>query len=333
MAKAMKTIKESLNYPPQCAEYFTANQALFNRVVAFYFEVLQAHEGVLDLTTKEALTALETLTHATEKNPSPMLPLTEIAEGIPAMFRRAAINAALGSARSFSSSLKKWRTRKEKVQTKQGRKGAKKKAFRERPPVPPRRWNKSVPLYAGMWKERTGSSILLKVWTGTCWSWVKVRTLSRALPAGFEVGSPSLVRKGRLWWLHTPIEKTFTSPPKIAEQLTTAETRICAVDLNLDEHLAVCTVQTVEGTILATRFIGRGREIAGFRRAPVRTHCREPITDGHHRRERTGQCRPLAQDPHCRLPGRSSGERSHCPVRRGAGSCDTRLRAPGEPQA
>ena len=150
MAKAMKTINESLDYLPQCAEYFTANQALFNRVVAFYFEVLQAHEGVLDLTTKEALTALETLTHATEKNPSPILPLTEIAEGIPAMFRRAAINAALGSARSFSSSLKKWRTRKEKVQTKQGRKAAKKKAFRERPPVPPRRWNKSVPLYAGM---------------------------------------------------------------------------------------------------------------------------------------------------------------------------------------
>lgn len=265
MAKAMKTIRESLNYPPPFAEYFAANHVLFNRVVAFYFEVIQAHEGVLDLTAKEALTALETLTHATEKNPSPLLPLTEIAEGIPAMFRRAAINAALGSARSFSSSLKKWRTRKERAEAKQGRTGAK-KAFRERPPVPPRRWNRSVPLYAGMWKERTGSSILLKVWTGTCWSWVKVRTFSRALPAGFEVGSPALVRKGRRWWLHTPIEKSFTSPPKIAEQLTTAETRICAVDLNLDEHLAVCTVQTVEGTILATRFIGRGREIAGFRK-------------------------------------------------------------------
>ena len=125
MAKAMKTIRESVHYPPQYAEYFAANQALFNRVVAFYFEVLQAHERILDLTTKEALTTLETLTHATEKNPSPLLPLTEIAESIPAMFRRAAINAALGSARAFSSSLKKWRRRKEKVQTKQGRKGAK----------------------------------------------------------------------------------------------------------------------------------------------------------------------------------------------------------------
>jgi putative transposase len=83
--------------------------------------------------------------------------------------------------------------------------------------------------------------------------------------------SPVLVRRGAQWWLHTSIEKTFTSPPKIAEHLTIAETRICAVDLNLDQHVAVCTVQTVAGTIVATRFIGEGRAISGFRKsAPFR---------------------------------------------------------------
>jgi hypothetical protein len=46
---------------------------------------------------------------------------------------------------------------------------------------------------------------------------------------------------------------------------------MCAVDLNLDDHLAVCTIQTVEGTILATTFIGGGQEINGFRKsAPFR---------------------------------------------------------------
>jgi putative transposase len=265
MAKAITTIRESLNYQSQHADYFVANQALFNRVVAFYVEVIQAHAKVLDLSTKEALTALETLTHATSKNQSPVVPLTEIAPGIPAYFRRAAINAAIGSARAFYSSLNKWRLRKEKHEARPARKG-KKKPFTERPPVPPRTWNKSVPLYAGMWKERSGSSILLKVWTGTCWSWIKVRTSGRDVPDGFEMGSPTLVRKGQQWWLHTPIEKTFTAPQKIAEQIITTETKICAIDLNLNEQLAVCTVQTVEGTILATRFIGGGREIAGFRK-------------------------------------------------------------------
>jgi transposase len=72
------------------------------------------------------------------------------------------------------------------------------------------------------------------------------------------------VRRGSYWWLHTPVEKTFTSPPKIEQQITTApSTKICAVDLNLDGHIAVCTVESAEGTILATRFIEGGHEIAG----------------------------------------------------------------------
>ena len=266
MAKTTSTIREALHYQPQHAHYFAENAALFNRVVAFYFEVIQAHEGILALKNKEALTALERLTHATEANPNPIMELSEIAADIPAMFRRAAINAALGSARSFFSSLKRWKTRKERYEARPARPGKKKKPFKERPPVPPRSWNKPAPFYAGQWKDRGEHSITLKVWTGSCWSWIKMRTLARDLPAGFELGSPQLVRHGKQWWLHTSLEKTFSAPTKGVEQVSNPETKICAVDLNLGEHIAVCTVQTVEGTILATRFIGGGREIAGFRK-------------------------------------------------------------------
>jgi len=217
MAKAITTIRQSLNYQSQHADYLAANHALFNRVVAFYFEVIQAHENLLDLATKQALTALETLTHATSKNRTPVMPLTAIAQDVPAMFRRAAINAALGSARSFYTALKKWRTRREKAEAKKARKGKREK-FTERPPVPPRTWNKSVPFYAGQWKERTDSSILLKVWTGSCWSWIKVRTFGRGLPDGVEMGSPSLVRHGKQWWLHTPLENGATK--KAAAQIS-----------------------------------------------------------------------------------------------------------------
>ena len=52
MAKATTTIRQCLNYQADYAAYFAANQSLFNRVVAFYFEVIAAHEGVLDLPTK-----------------------------------------------------------------------------------------------------------------------------------------------------------------------------------------------------------------------------------------------------------------------------------------
>jgi len=109
-------------------------------VAAFYFEVIQAHEKILELGDQDALPALEKLTHATKKNPHPIMPLSAIGQDIPAMFRRAAIHAALGSARSFSTHLKKGRTRRAK-------RLATGKKFLERPPVPPRSWNKSATLY------------------------------------------------------------------------------------------------------------------------------------------------------------------------------------------
>jgi hypothetical protein len=140
MAKATITIKQVINYQPDHAAWFAANQVLFNHVAAFYFQVIQAHAGVLDLPAKEALTALERLTHTTHQNPHPVMPLEDIRADIPAMFRRAAIHAALASARSFYSHLARWRKRKEKAE-------AKGKKFHERPPVPPRTWNKSATLY------------------------------------------------------------------------------------------------------------------------------------------------------------------------------------------
>ncbi len=260
VAKATTTIRQVLNYQPHHAAWFAATQALFNQVAAFYFEVIQAHENVLGLSNKDALTALERLTHITQKNPTPEMPLKEREEHIPAMFRRAAIHAALGSARSFYSHQSTWHKRKEKAR-------AKGKKFTERPPVPPRSWNKSTTLYTGQWKDRTATSIMLKVWTGTCWSWIKVRITGREVSANVKMGSPSLIRHGNQWWVHTPLEKQFSRPPKIEKQvITNTETKICAVDLNINEQLAVCTIQTVEGTILATKFIGGGREINGFRK-------------------------------------------------------------------
>jgi putative transposase len=258
VAKATATIRQQLNSAH--GEWLHANQALLNHVAAFYFDVIQAHVGILDLSNKQALSELEKLTHATRDNPNPIMPLSDIQTDIPAMFRRAGINAALGSARSFFSHLMRWQKAKAKAESKG-------KKFTQRPPVPPRTWNKSATLYAGMWKERTGSGMLIKVWSGTCWSWIRVRITGRDIPDGFDRNSPSLVRRGKQWWLHTPVEKKIKSAGQIETQMTAQpETRICAVDLNINEHVAVATIQDVEGSILATRFIGGGQRVSGFRK-------------------------------------------------------------------
>ncbi|HZR44311.1 MAG TPA: transposase, partial [Ktedonobacteraceae bacterium] len=200
-------------------------------------------------------------THTTKDNPRPVMPLSDaIAADIPAMFRRAAIHAALGSAHSFHSSLSKWRKQKEKTV-------AKGKKFSIRPPVPPRSWNKSVTLYAGQWKGRTPKSILLKVWTGNSWAWIKCGIQGRDLPDEWEAISPTLVQEGAYWKLHTALQKKFAGPAKVEQQVTkNPETRICAIDLNITKHLAICTILTVEGTVVATRFIGGGKQLHGLRK-------------------------------------------------------------------
>ncbi len=261
MAKATTTMKQALSYRSAHAAWFAATHTLFNQVAAFYFEVIAAHPAILDLSNKEALTALETLTHTTSGNPHPVMPLAcAITADIPAMFRRAAIHAALGSAHSFYTRLEKWRKQKEKTR-------ARGKKFSIRPPVPPRRWNRSVTLYAGQWKERTSTTIMLKLWTGSSWAWIKCGLQGRNFPEEWDVKSPTLVQDGPHWNLYTAVQKQFAPPSKAEYQLSTnSETRLCSIDLNITEHLAVCSIQTVEGTVVATRFLGGGKQLHGLRK-------------------------------------------------------------------
>jgi len=261
MAKAHKTIKQKLCYKSAHRSYFAMTRSLFNQVASFYFEVIVAHPALLELSSKETLTALETLTHATRDHPHPVMPLNRsVCATIPAVFRRAAIHAALGSARSFTTRLEQWRKQKQKAQNRG-------KKYSMRPPVPPRRWNTSVTLYSGQWKERTQQSIMLKLWTGSSWAWIKCGIQGLELPPEWERGSAQLVRHGVHWWLHTPCEHAFPTPAKAEQQVTTnAQTRLCSVDLNITHNLAVCTILTVEGTVVATRFIKGGRQLHGLRK-------------------------------------------------------------------
>lgn len=207
------------------------------------------------------------------------MPFTNIATGIPAMFRRAAINAALGATQSFYSNLAKWHSEKEKFETKQAAKVINPrnkhklpKKFKPRPPVPPRYWNKSPVFYAGYYKERTERDIVLKLWDDKTWRWVKFQYAGSnnnlaTLSEDWEIGSPQLVNHSKTnktdnWWLHFPIERKVTSPGKVEKQVkANPELRVCSVDLNINEALAVCTVVTADGKVHASRFIRGGKAL------------------------------------------------------------------------
>ena len=106
MAKATTTIRQTLNYRSDVQAYFAANQALFDRVASFYFDVIQAHPARSWISpTRKRSPLLRSSLIPLKSIPNPVIPRTEVQADIPAMFRRAAINAALGSARSFSGQI------------------------------------------------------------------------------------------------------------------------------------------------------------------------------------------------------------------------------------
>ena len=252
--QAMKTIRQELRYDLEVESWFAATQTLFNQIVSFYFSVIEAHSHVLDLNAQQGLTTLERLTHATANNPSPAMPLPVFDVPLPVRFRRAAINQAIGDAHSFHTKLTQWKTAKAKAAEQE-------KPFNTRPTRPPKHWNHAVTFYAKQWRDRTPASIRLRLWTGATWQWVRCEIQGRAFPDGWQSLSPSVVRHGRRWWIHTPVAHTAISAGAIAKQVMQDTTRLCGIDLNMTEQQAICTILGVDGTVHATRFIGGGREL------------------------------------------------------------------------
>jgi IS605 OrfB family transposase len=78
-----------------------------------------------------------------------------------------------------------------------------------------------------------------------------------------------VVRHGERWWLHVLVRRDLpTRPQKAAVQLAADPAPLlCAVDLNINDALAVCTVQRVDGTVVASRFFRGGDELHGRRKS------------------------------------------------------------------
>jgi len=275
---ATKTIIKQLE--SKKVEAVGETRKLYNEAIKFYFELLQDHQGLLELATKPLLTELEKLTVETLLNPTPAFPLPW---KLPAMFRRSAINAAIGQARSFHSNLERWHKKKEKAL-------AKGKKFSERPPQPPKEFNQHPVYYLGMYQLINQEYVLLKLYTGESWIWVKYQMKGRDFPIGFKQISPKLVLKGKKILLHISFEKKI-EVQSIKTQVnkdTENELVICSVDLNINNSLAVCRILKADGTPLASRFIAGGKASSGRRKRALGRVAKK--------RRKSGQLRKNEQD-------------------------------------
>jgi IS605 OrfB family transposase len=284
-----KTLRYRLHLlTPQSREWLIETKKLFNHAAEWYFGVFESNQEFLKLKSDDLVPTVEKTTHRTKHNPDPKItpPIEVIA--LPAYVRRAAIMAAFGSAKSFFSNLNKWKAEKEKFEETAKNKN-KKLVFRKHPPVPPRVWNRNPSFYQDLYKNFTGKNIMLKLWTGSSWAWIKFGITGRDIPDGWRIGSPQAIYRNGQWHLHVPIQKDeYEIPHKAEEQRQNKELRICAVDLNISRNLAVATIQKADGTILATLYI-RGAEALNGRRKRL-------LGKVAVRRSQTGILQPDVQD-------------------------------------
>ena len=79
------------------------------------------------------------------------------------------------------------------------------------------------------------------------------------------MGSPHLFARGIAGDCILPLRRHSRLPQRAENNSPRPDTYLRG-RLNLNKHLAVCSVQTVDGTILATSFIGNGTAVSGCRK-------------------------------------------------------------------
>ncbi len=132
-------------------------------------------------------------------------------------------------------------------------------------PSRPRRLHMSMLYYKGMYKDFADGSILLKLYTGKTWAWVKHRYTGRPFPKNAELMSPTIVIKKKKVMLHIPV-KEIVEDSRTAKERVKQNEKFVAVALTGSDSLAVCTTIEADGRATAPYFIKGGKELAHRRK-------------------------------------------------------------------
>ena len=282
---AITTYKIQLNY--KHLDWFKQTQSLFDAVLAFYYELLEKQPETLELSNQNLLRHLELQTIKQRDGTKPEIPLPF--EKIPLYFRRAAINAAISMYRSYMSKLRAWQAgqvesgrlkveseRPESLCDSDSNQNAKGILAQNLPPSTfnfppkgrpsrPRHLHMSMLYYKGMYKDFDEKSILLKLYTGKAWAWVKHRYTGRPFPENAELMSPTIVLKKKKVMLHIPV-KEIVEDGRTAKERVKQHESFVAVALTTSDSLAVCTTIQADGSTSHPYFIKGGKELAHRRK-------------------------------------------------------------------
>lgn len=203
---------------------------LYQECVSFCLQILKKNPQLLE--SRYPLQAVERLIHKTKQNQSPAYDLDTVSANIPAYFRRAAINSAISTAKSWYSNYRRW--------INSGKKG--------RPPTL-RPENQQYPVYyREVYKDFGSYTVMIKLYTGRSWVWRKIRvSTTQQLPEGVKELSIKLITKGKRLYIHRTVEK---EKPNVQNN----SDKIVAVDLNIDRAVVMAVVGR-DGRVYKSRFI------------------------------------------------------------------------------
>ena len=297
---AITTYKIQLNY--KHLDWFKQTQSLFDDVLAFYYKLLEKQPEALSLTNQNLLRHLELQTIKQRDGTPPETPLPF--KKIPLYFRRAAINAAISMYRSYVGKLRAWEEKQmENGKLKMENAGTESQSdsdtdqigkadlhqnlppksaknpvgndalvvpqsgsiLKKGKPSPPKHLHMSMLYYKGMYKDFADGSILLKLYTGKAWAWVKHRYTGRPFPKNAELMSPTIVIKKKKVMLHIPV-KEMVEDSRTAKERVKQNEKFVAVALTGSDSLAVCTTIEADGRATAPYFIKGGKELAHRRK-------------------------------------------------------------------
>ena len=193
----------------------------FNDLVKFYFALCATHPP-MTFKADEYYRVYEGFTLG--ENAQYPLPFD-----VPSVFRRAAIKKAIGAYKSWKTHYDLWESRPPRHR-------------KHRPPVQPRSFNFNPVFYAGMWKDDTGSSIMLKIRRNGTWAWVKFQYQGYDFGADWVKASPTVTIKGGFAYLDFTVEKYITATGGLKTVILSPKLRVCSVDLDLDGNIATCSI-------------------------------------------------------------------------------------------
>lgn len=245
-------------------DYLKLTKEVYNEIILKYYNLLLDNIELLNLSNQYCLRELEKLTSVS---------LSKDEKDIPAYFRRAGINNAIGSARSYIALLKNFKEdslkekSKEESKTSKARNNANNQVAEKitnknsikKEPSRAVSFNASPVYYKGMYRNLDENNVELKLWNGEKWEWYRASIKGKKFDKE-EALSPTIVIDSKFAMLHVPVKKVVEDVTPVKQRMNKENVKVLALSFSNYDNFAICVVLDKAGNFVSSKFIGGGKE-------------------------------------------------------------------------